>query len=272
LKSQVDVLIPTCERPEALAVTLASLGAQTHPAFRVIVSDQTEGADAAAHGAVKASARWVEHRGHPVEFHKNVPRRGMAQQRQFLLDRSSAPTVWYLDDDVIVDPDLLERLSDVLEDEACGFVGAALIGLSYRRDVRPDEQRVELWEGPVTPETLAPGTPEWERWPLHNAANVLHAGERLGATRERTLRYKVAWVGGCVLYDAAKLRAAGGFSFWRDLPESHAGEDVVAQQRVMARFGGCGILPSGAYHQELPTTIPDRDVDAPAVLSVEGAS
>jgi hypothetical protein len=70
-----------------------------------------------------------------------------------------------------------------------------------------------------------------------------------------------------VLYDVEALRAVGGFEFWRDLPEEHAGEDVLAQIRVMERFGGCGILPSGAYHQELPTTIPNRTVDAPLVLA-----
>jgi hypothetical protein len=76
----------------------------------------------------------------------------------------------------------------------------------------------------------------------------------------------VAWVGGCVLYDTDKLRAAGGFSFWQDLPPRHAGEDVLAQLRVMERFGGCGILPSGAYHMELPTTVVDRATDAPLYL------
>jgi hypothetical protein len=67
----------------------------------------------------------------------------------------------------------------------------------------------------------------------------------------------VAWVGGCVLFDTACLRAAGGYDFWqRELPAQHCGEDVLAQQRVMARYGGCAILPSGAYHMELPTTWP----------------
>jgi len=33
--------------------------------------------------------------------------------------------------------------------------------------------------------------------------------------------YKVAWVGGCVMYDTAKLRDCGGFSFWKELPENH---------------------------------------------------
>jgi hypothetical protein len=70
------------------------------------------------------------------------------------------------------------------------------------------------------------------------------------------------------MYDAAKLRAAGGYSFWRELPVEHSGEDVLAELRVMARDGGCGLIPSGVYHQELPTTVVDRRVDAPKVLSL----
>lgn len=34
----------------------------------------------------------------------------------------------------------------------------------------------------------------------------------------------------------------------------------------MERFGGAGILPSGAVHLEAPTTVPVRDVDAFDVL------
>jgi hypothetical protein len=60
-----------------------------------------------------------------------------------------------------------------------------------------------------------------------------------------------------------------GFAFWRDLPPVHVGEDVYAQLRVLARYGGCGVMPSGVYHQKLPTTLPDRDVDAPKVLPVD---
>jgi len=37
----------------------------------------------------------------------------------------------------------------------------------------------------------------------------------------------------------------------------------------MARCGGCAILPSGVYHQELPTTIADRSVNAPDLLPIE---
>jgi hypothetical protein len=89
----------------------------------------------------------------------------------------------------------------------------------------------------------------------------------LGLEPEDRRVYKVAWVGGCVLYDAAKIRSAGGFDFWPELPAEHCGEDVLAQLRVMARFGGCGLLPTGAYHQQLETTVADRNSDAPRLLT-----
>ncbi len=117
--------------------------------------------------------------------------------------------------------------------------------------------------GPVIPETVTPQSPSWARHRLHNAANLYHAGRHVSGYH----RYRAAWIGGCVLYDVAALRAVGGFPFWRHLPVEHCGEDGLAQLKVMARFGGCGLLPSRAYHQELPTTITDRRVDAPRVLA-----
>jgi GT2 family glycosyltransferase len=258
------VLVPTFRRPAALAVSLTALFAQTFGDFRVVVSDQTEGAGAGDSPEVQAVIRVLRLRGHVVDFLRHLPRRGMAEQRQFLLDQARAPYVLFLDDDVMLEPGVVERMMTAIREEGCGFVGCGLIGASFVDDVRPDEQAVELWEGPVEPETVRPGSPAWERWRLHNAANLHHLQQRLGVRSTR--KYRVAWVGGCVLYDTAKLRACGGYSFWTQLPAAHAGEDVLAQLRVMQRFGGCGLLPSGAYHLELPTTVPDRRVDAPRVL------
>jgi GT2 family glycosyltransferase len=265
----VDVLIPTFERPGALAVTLTALGSQTMTDLRVFVSGQGERA-AVNVREVAAAARYLEARGNQFEFVHHLPRRGMAEQRQFLLDNARAPYALFLDDDVICEPDLLERLIRAIHRERCGFVGSAVIGLSYVDDIRPDEQHIELWDGPVEPEIVDPESPEWRRHELHNAANLWHVQERLRIRREWARLYKVAWVGGCVLYDVAKLRAVGGFGFWRQLPDVHVGEDVLAEQRVMARFGGAALIPSGAYHQELPTTLPVRDVDAPLALRATG--
>ncbi len=179
-----------------------------------------------------------------------------------------APYSLFLDDDVLCEPEVLTRLLTVLREERCGFVGMPLVGLSHAEDRRPHQQSIELWDGPVLPETVMPGSDAWQRHVLHNAANAWHVQQSFDLQRDRTLRYKVAWVGGCVLYDTAKLRSVGGFDFWPELPVEHCGEDVLVQLRVMAKYGGCGVLPTGAYHQELPTTVEDRRYDAPQVLHV----
>jgi len=268
----LDVLIPTCDRPEALAVTLAGLGAQTLASFRVVVSDQSERADlpggAIAAPEVRTPLRLLAARAREVETHRHLPRRGLAEQRQFLLDHAHARYALFLDDDVLCEPDLLERLLAVIVEQRCGFVGMPLVGLSHLDDVRPHQQAIEPWDGPVEPERITPDDPRWDRHHLHSAANAWHVQERMGLKASSPLLYKVAWIGGCVLYDVAKLRAVGGFEFWHELPPEHCGEDVLAQLRVMAEYGGCGVLPTGAFHQQLPTTVPDRTHDAPYLLPV----
>jgi len=262
----VDVLVPTFGRPTALAVALAGIAAQSYPDLRIVVSSQDQedfGREArAVVGVMRAEGRIVELVHH-------VPRRGLAEHRESLLERAVAPYALFLDDDVLLEPDVVARLVAAIERERCGFVGAALLGWSFVDDVRPAEESIELWDGPVVPERIEPGSPAWERHRLHNAANLLHVARRLAIPRWPPRLYKVAWVGGCVLYDAEALRSAGGFGFWRELPESHAGEDVLAQLRVMARAGGAGLIPSGAWHLELPTTVRDRSVNAPLALGVD---
>lgn len=267
----IDVLVPTRNRPDALAVTLTALGAQTAGPLRVVVSDQSDGDGACARPQVEAVVRYLRARGFTVDTLRHLPRRGMAEQRAFLLEQARAAYCLYLDDDVIVEPDVVERLYRAIASQRCGFVGSALHGLSYRGQARPEQEDIEFWDRPVEPETVRPGSRAWSRHHLHSAANLFHVQTRLGLTPDNERCYRVAWVGGCVLFDTAKLRECGGFDFWRELPPDHCGEDVLAQLRVMDRHGGCGLIPSGAYHMELPTTITTREVDAPKVLLKAGS-
>jgi GT2 family glycosyltransferase len=263
----VDVLIPTCDRQAELAVTLAGLAAQSDPDFAVTVSDQSHEAPGWEHPAVAAIVRVLEAQGRPVNLLGHLPRRGLAEHRQFMLEQSSADKVLFLDDDVWLEPGSLERLSTALDELQCGFVGMAPQGLSYLDDRRPEQTEMfEAWRGPVTAERIRPETPEFGRWPLHSAANLSHLSVDLSLKPGQWVPYRVAWVGGCTLYRRDALIEAGGFTFWRSLPPNHAGEDVVAQWRVMEKFGGAGILPSGAVHLESPTTVTDRSVEAFKVL------
>lgn len=268
----IDVLIPTCDRPAALAVTLAMLAAQSFRRFRVVISEQSTGHAAYETPEVGAVIRLLEHGGCEVQCHRHLPRRGMAEQRAFLLSQATAPYCLFLDDDVMLENDLIERMYRAITEQQCGFVGSALHGLSFIDDIRPHQQHIEFWEGKVMPEKVTPDSTAWARHHLHSAANLLHVQSRLGIDRQATRLYRVAWVGGCVMFDTQKLREAGGFDFWHALPAEHCGEDVLAQLRVMERFGGCGIIPSGAYHMELPTTVHNRRIDAPKVLPVSAES
>ena len=263
---EIDVLVPTCDRPCGLAVTLTALHAQRFAGFRIIVSDQSEGASAFERPEVRALLRILRAGGREVRTLRHLPRRGLAEQRAFLLSQASAPYCLFLDDDVVLEPDLIERLYRTIRSQQCGFIGSALHGLSFIDDIRPHQQAVEFWETKVAPESVTPGSPARARHHLHSAANLYHLHAALDLPAGETRLYRVAWIGGCVLFDSAKLRAVGGFDFWPELPDQHCGEDVLAQLRVMERFGGCGVIPSGAYHLELPTTVKVRDVDAPRVL------
>lgn len=259
----VDVLIPTCNRKTALAMLLTSLLGQTFTDFDVVISDQSEfGTGYLDSIELRSAIQALEWRGHRVRTFSHLPRRGMAEQRNFLLQQSSAPYVHYLDDDVVLDPPVMERMLTVLQSEGCGFVGAAAVNLDFLPDIRPHQQGIELWEGPVRPEPFDPETIPWERHVINNAANPLHLEQRL-APDGQPVRYKIAWVGGAnVLYDRAKLLDVGGFSWWERLPAAHAGEEVVAQFLLIRKYGGCGILPCGTYHLGLPTTVTDRQRNA----------
>jgi hypothetical protein len=264
----LDVLVPTRNRPVELTATLAGLAAQDAQ-FGIAVSDQSDGEPSWQHPAAAGLVRALRHCGHPVLLEQHLPRRGLAEHRGYLLSRSRARYVLFLDDDIWLEPGSVTRLTTAIRALGCGFVGNAPHGLSYLGEHRPQqESSFEEWAGRVLPERLAIRGREWKRHTVHNAANLLHITDRLGLRAGEWRAYKVAWLGACVLYDRAKLLAVGGYEFWPDVPAAHAGEDVVVQLRLLAAYGGAGIVPSGAYHLESPTTVPDRDVQCFDVVGV----
>lgn len=248
----IDILLPTYNRLSSFIMTLSGLAVQTQQDMHVIVSDQSaEPAERVE--VVQTLRRIIEARGGSVEWHNRPPVHGIAEQRDYLLKRSTARYVMYLDDDVFMEPWVVQRLLDTLQTQGCGFAGAFPAGLSHRDDVRPQQQMIEYWHGPVEPEVVEPGSPEWERWQLHRAANLYHVSSSLPQGEVRL--YKVTWIASCVLYDREKLLEVGGFSFWRRLPRYHSGEEVLVQNLLMRRWGGCAIIPSGAYYSQVPTTV-----------------
>lgn len=263
--AKVSVLIPTYERPESLTMTLSGVASQTVTDLQVVVSCQGRHR-AEESPTAQALGRIIEARGGSIEWRHREPR-GITEQRHFLLGRAEAASALFLDDDVFMEPATVERLLHVLRTEDCGFVGAFPAGPTFADDVRPEQQEIELWEGPVQPEVVEKDGPGWERWHLHRAANLYHVGRRLELPPEGFLRYKVAWIGACVLYSKEKLLEVGGFSFWDRLPRYHKGEDIIVQNLLMRLYGGCGIVPSGTYFSQVETTTfsPEGEVEADAV-------
>jgi glycosyltransferase involved in cell wall biosynthesis len=261
--ASLDILIPTRNRLQSLVMTLAGVAEQEIGDVHVVVSDQSD-ESLRESAVVKALLRVIEARGGEVEWHEREAR-GIAEQRDFLLGRASADAVLFLDDDVLMEPWVARRLLEALRVERCGFVGAFPAGLSWDSDVRPSQERIEYWDGPVRPEVVEPGTERWELWQLHRAANLHHVEQRLAPGEHRL--YKVTWCAACVLYDREKLLDVGGFSFWTRLPRYHSGEEVLVQNLLLRRWGGCCIIPSGTYFSELPSTVlsPEGIVDAHAL-------
>lgn len=248
----VDVLLPTYDRLTSLIMTLSGVAAQTLTDLRVIIADQGQ-VPVEQEQVIQTLRRVIEVRGGSVEWHTRPQINGIVEQRDFLLRRATADAVLYLDDDVFMEPWVVERLLETLQVQHCGFVGAFPAGLSHRDDVRPEQQVVDYWDGPVQPEVVEPDSPQWERAQLHRAANLYHLSRSLPPGEFRL--YKVAWIASCILYDRAKLLEVGGFSFWPRLPRYHSGEEVLVQNLLMRRWGGCALMPSGTYYTQVPTTV-----------------
>jgi hypothetical protein len=242
---------------------LTSLLGQTLTDFDVIISSQTgPNQDYLDNVEIQTLVQALSLRGQRVTLLRHLPRRGLAEHRQFLLEQSHAPYVHFLDDDVLLDPMVMERMLGIIRYEGCGFVGCRRSGYSsfmtscHTSCATSNHGRNRSAQS-RSPQTLSRGNGI-----VNNAANPLHL-EQQYCRAGQIVRYKVAWVGGVnVLYDRAKLLSVGGFSWWERLPPEHAGEEVEAQFLLIRKYGGCGILPSGTYHLGLPTTIPERKRNA----------
>src|SRR5690242_18452129 len=131
---KVTILIPTYDRPGALAALLTSLCFQTFQGFDIVIADQAPNNDLPENASLATVVRLLATRGCEVQLLRNIPPQGMAQQRQFLLDHSHSPYSLFLDDDLILEPYVTALLLHTMEEEGCGFAGCAPIGLSYREE------------------------------------------------------------------------------------------------------------------------------------------
>jgi len=76
VSADIDVLIPTRNRPVELATTLAGLAAQDHP-FDVVISDQSDGAPSFDTPPAQTLLRVVRAAGHRVDAVVHPARHGV---------------------------------------------------------------------------------------------------------------------------------------------------------------------------------------------------
>lgn len=135
---EVDVLVPCFERPSALATTLAGLASQTAPDLRIVLSDQSP-APVWDDPAVAAMLRVLRAQGREVLTERNLPRNGLAQQRQFLLERARSPYVLFLDSDVWLEPGTLTRMLEALRTSGAGILPSGAVHIEAPTTV-PDRR------------------------------------------------------------------------------------------------------------------------------------
>jgi GT2 family glycosyltransferase len=132
-----DLVVATVDRTDDLAALLASLDAQTHRGFRVVVVDQNE--DDRVEQVLDA---------HPtLDVLRLRSPRGLSRARNAALDSLTAELVGFPDDDCVYAPDLLERVARRFA------VDSGLDGLSGR-PVAADGRVAGRW--PATRQAITP--------------------------------------------------------------------------------------------------------------------
>ncbi len=266
----VDVLIPTTGPPASLGATLSSLANQRYPSFRVMATRPP--LDQADEPELTGLVGVLEMGGHPVRFVDTQAAGRDGGRLQALLDLAAAEYVLVVDDGIFLEADLLGRLVGGLRASGGALLGSSVVDLRFRDEHRPDEEAIEFWDGPVRPEEIGVDSRAWARRRVHRGANLQHLRERLPRTRDRL--YHVADIGGCVLYDTAKLRSVGGFRALGDHgrhPAIPLSTTSATQLRLLDRYGGAGLFPSGAYRltpiATEPLSWPPVRRDAPTAVT-----
>ena len=96
-----DLVVATVDRTDDLRALLASLAAQTHDGFRLVVVDQNDDD--------RVSRLLAEHPGLDA-LHMRSPR-GLSRARNATLPHLTGDLVAFPDDDCLYPPDLLDRVA-----------------------------------------------------------------------------------------------------------------------------------------------------------------
>jgi GT2 family glycosyltransferase len=222
----ITAIVPTIGRAESLRALLDSLAAQTRKPDEVIVADASNDPDTAH--IIEAEARLTVKR-----IHVEPP--NAVRQRMAAIDVARGDNLLLLDDDVVLEPDCVQHLLAVLQQDASVVAASAdfnnqswpaptrIWRLYLRRILRMDQ---EAWQGKVVGPLLRFGY------------NPVPAGPT-----------PIEWLGsGNSLVRRSAFLSAGGFSDFF-LHRCTINEDVDLGLKLR-KFGGIVFCPAArmAHH------------------------
>lgn len=106
----ISTIIPTIGRAESLRALLESILRQTRRPNEILVAD---GSDAGAIAALVSEPEWIS-QGLMIT-HLKVSPPNAVRQREAAIARSNGDYLFLLDDDVVLDPDCLANMADLLD-------------------------------------------------------------------------------------------------------------------------------------------------------------
>src|ERR1051326_8998788 len=122
---RVSVVIPTKDRVEPLCQTIESVSSQTITPLQIIIIDQSS--NTVPKDAVEKTWQKL---GPPKNFSLNYisdgTLSGSSTARNVGIDLARGDVILFLDDDVILEPDFIERMLEPYFDAAVGGVGGVI--------------------------------------------------------------------------------------------------------------------------------------------------
>jgi GT2 family glycosyltransferase len=216
---KATVVIPTVDGRERLLRALASLRVQTRPAETIVVVD-----NASTDGTAKAVAREFPE----VAVLRNEENLGFGRAINLAALEADGDALVLVNNDVVLEPDFLERLLEPLAEEGVGMVAGVL--LQVRDPGRIDSAGIELDVTLRSYDLLA-------NEPV----------ERLDGSTPAP----VGPCGGAAAYRLAAFKAAGGFdeaffAYW---------EDVDLALRLRLSGWRCALAPAALAHHHHGATL-----------------
>lgn len=149
----VSAILPTRNRANLLKRFLKSLNEQTVWPAEIVICDASDD-ETTASVVQSAQSEWSDASVNWV--YQKAERRGLAPQRNQAVAASTQTYVWFLDDDVILEPECLTHLHQVMASDDCiGGITATIINQGYTPPGRFTQLMMRWFEDGLTRRTYA---------------------------------------------------------------------------------------------------------------------